>query len=135
MAQTARRLQITITMKIEFLTIPVLPTNAIERDIAWYKEKMGLEVHFADKMYAVLYRDNLWIHLQWHADTADDPVLGGSVIRIYVKNIKPLFEEFLERGTITVDKLRTNTPWKTNEFGFYDLNKNAIFIMEDAADN
>jgi hypothetical protein len=27
-----------------------------------------------------------------------------------------------------------NTPWKTNEFGFYDLNNNAIFIVEDATD-
>lgn len=122
-------------MKTEILnTIPVLPTADIERDIAWYKEKMGLEVHFADKMYAVLYRGNLCIHLQWHADTEEDPLLGGSVVRIYVKNIQPLFEEFLQRGTVTPAKLKTDTPWKTNEFGFYDLNNNAIFIMEDVTD-
>lgn len=119
-------------MKIDFLTIPVLPTADIERDIIWYEEKMGLEKHFADNMYAVLFRDNLCIHLQWHANTVEDPLLGGSVIRIYVESIKPLFDEFLERGTITEDKLKTNTPWKTNEFGFYDLNGNAIFIMEDS---
>lgn len=119
-------------MKLECLTIPVLPSADIERDILWYKEKMGLETHFADKMYAVFQRDNLWIHLQWHADTEEDPLLGGSVMRIYVKDIKPLFEEFVGRRTITPDKLRTNTPWKTNEFGFYDLNGNAIFIMEDS---
>lgn len=123
-----------MAMKIEFLTIPVLPTSDIERDIVWYKEKMGLEIHFADKMYGVLCRDNLWIHLQWHANTEEDPLLGGSVIRIYVKEIKPLFDEFLERGTITPNNLRTNTPWKTNEFGFHDLNGNAIFIMEDSQD-
>jgi hypothetical protein len=121
-----------MTLKTEFLnTIPVLPTSNIERDIVWYKEKMGLETYFSDRMYAILFRDNLCIHLQWHADTEEDPLLGGSVIRIYVKNITPLFEEFLQRGTITSDKLKTNTPWKTNEFGFYDLNTNAIFIMED----
>ncbi len=75
------------------------------------------------------------IHLQWHADTPDDPLLGGSVIRLVVKNIKPLFEEFVQRGTIAVDALRTHTPWKTNEFGFFDLNGNAIFIMEDEGVN
>lgn len=110
----------------------MLPSADIDRDVAWYKDKMGLQLSFADRMYAVLYRDNLWIHLQWHADTEDDPLLGGSVIRLYVKNLTPLFNEFIERGTITADKLRTNTPWDTNEFGFFDLNKNAIFIMEDA---
>lgn len=120
-------------MNTEVITIiPVLPSSDIERDIAWYKEKMGFETHFADKMYAVLYRDNMIINLQWHASTEDDPLLGGSVIRIYVKNIQPMFEEFVARGTVTADKFRKNTAWKTNEFGFYDLNNNAIFILEDA---
>ena len=119
-------------MKTDFISvIPVLPSADIERDVAWYREKLGLEVYFSERMYAVLFRENICIHLQWHADTADDPLLGGSVIRIYVKNITPLFDELIERGTVTKDKLRTNTPWNTNEFGFYDLNSNAIFIMED----
>jgi len=122
-----------VSLKAEFISIiPVLPTADLERDVAWYKEKMGLEVYSADTMYAVLYRDGLCIHLQWHANTPDDPLLGGSVIRIYMKNIKTLFEEYLQRGTVTLDKLKLNTPWRTNEFGFFDLNRNAIFIMEDA---
>lgn len=119
-------------MTTELLSIiPVLPSADIERDIAWYKEKVGFEIHFSDNMYAVLYRENICLHLQWHADTPDDPLLGGSVIRIYVKNIKPLFTELVNRGTVAEDSLKINTPWKTNEFGFFDLNKNAIFIMED----
>jgi len=112
--------------------IPVLPTADLERDIAWYKEKLGFEIYFSDKMYAVLYRENICIHLQWHADTPEDPLLGGSVIRIYVKNIRTLFNELVDRGTASQDSLKINTHWKTNEFGLYDLNNNAIFIMEDA---
>ncbi len=120
-------------METEFLnTIPVLPSSDIDRDVKWYKEKMGLETYFSDSMYAILYRDNLCLHLQWHADTEDDPLLGGSVVRILVKNIQPLFDEFQNRGAVTADKLKQNTPWRTNEFGFYDLNMNAIFIMEES---
>lgn len=52
-------------------------------------------------------------------------------MRIWVKDILPLFEELVQRGTVTPDKLRMNTAWGTNEFGFYDLNKNAVFVMED----
>lgn len=123
-------------MTTELLSlIPVLPSADLERDIAWYKEKLGFELYFSDKMYAVLYRENICLHLQWHADTPDAPLLGGSVIRIYVKNIKPLFDELVERGTVTQDSLKFKTPWQTNEFGFYDLNHNAIFIMEDAKNN
>jgi hypothetical protein len=81
-------------------------------------------------MYAVLHREQLSIHLQWHADTPDDPLLGGSVIRMLVENIQPLFEEFVTRGTVKPDQFITNTPWNTNEFGFYDLNNNAVFVVE-----
>ena len=112
--------------------IPVLESADIARDIAWYKENTGFEVFFIhEKMYAGLYRDDLEIHLQWHAGTKEDPMNGGAVIRIEVKSIRPLFEEFKQRGTITEKDLRETTPWGTNEFAFYDLNSNAIFIYED----
>jgi catechol 2,3-dioxygenase-like lactoylglutathione lyase family enzyme len=119
-------------MSTTFLyTVPVLPTTDIARDVRWYEEKLGLQVYFSDPMYAVLYRENLILHLQWHADTVDDPLLGGSVVRVLVNNIQPLFEELVGLGTVERDQFKTNTPWKTNEFGFFDLNRNAIFFAED----
>lgn len=122
-------------MEAQFLTIvPVIPSTDISRDIAWYHEKTGFEAVFSDPIYAGLRRDGLWMHLQWHAGTEDDPLLGGSVVRIFVKNARSLFGEFVSRGTVEADKFRENTPWHTNEFGFYDLNKNAIFVVEDVGD-
>ncbi len=119
-------------MQPEFMQIiPVLPSSDIARDTAWYGEKAGFSIHYSDNMYAVLYRGAITLHLQWHAGTADDPLLGGSVVRIQTKDIRPVFDEFLQRGTVKQGDLRMNTPWKTNEFGFYDLNRNAIFVAED----
>jgi len=112
--------------------IPVLESADIARDVAWYKEKTGFEVSFShEKMYAGLYREDLEIHLQWHAGTEGDPLSGGAVIRIVVKNINPLFEEFRQRGAVNENDFRANTPWGTNEFAIHDLNSNAIFISED----
>lgn len=111
--------------------IPVLPSLDIKRDIEWHQQFTGFEPRFGDKMYAGLQRENLSIHLQWHAGTKADPLLGGSVIKIFVKQIQPIYDEFVERGTVPKGKLRMNTAWGTHEFGFYDLNKNAIFIVED----
>ena len=82
--------------------VPLLPSAGIARDLEWYKEKTV----FADKMYAVIKREHLYLHLQWHAGTEDDPLPGGSVIRVFVKNIQPLFDEFVKRGTVTADKFR-----------------------------
>ncbi len=112
--------------------IPVLPSADIKRDLLWYKEKTGFEPLFGDHMYAGIRKGNLEIHLQWHADTEDDPLLGGSVIKIFVENVQELFDEFVQIGTVPSNKLRRNTPWGTHEFSFYDLNKNAIFFVEDA---
>ena len=114
--------------------IPVLPSADIARDVAWYQEKLGMTSDEVDSMYAVLYRDRFVLHLQWHADTPEDPLLGGSVVRVLVRNIQPLFEELVLRGTVKQEDFRTHTPWRTNEFGFFDLNRNAIFIMEDTHD-
>ncbi|WP_202928091.1 hypothetical protein [Cyclobacterium salsum] len=56
-------------------------------------------------------REDLFIHLQWHADTEDDPLLGGSVIKIFVNNLQPIFDELVARRTIQKKKLRLNTAW------------------------
>ncbi|MCX2679794.1 glyoxalase/bleomycin resistance/extradiol dioxygenase family protein [Galbibacter sp. EGI 63066] len=119
-------------MKTKFFEIsPVLPSQDIDRDVDWYERKVGFKLLHKDSMYAVLRRENLCIHLQWHADTEDDPLLGGSVIKIFLKNLMPIFEELVERGTAKRDKLRLKTAWKTNEFGVHDLNNNSIFFVED----
>lgn len=111
--------------------IPVLPSADIARDSAWYSEKLGFTIHFADPMYAVLYREKTVIHLQWHADTPSDPLLGGSVIRIVVDDIDTAFKECLERGAVEQKDLHKHTPWGTHEFGLFDLNRNALFFMQD----
>ena len=112
--------------------IPVLPSADIPRDLKWYEEKAGFQTLFNhDNMYASIAREHMEIHLQWHADTPEDPLLGGSVIKLFVKGIRPVFDEFVKRGTVGADKLRLNTPWGTNEFGFYDPNNNAVFFVED----
>lgn len=63
--------------------VPVLPSSDIQRDVQWYVENTGFELCFADHMYAVLFRENISIHLQWHSGKPDDPMTGGSVVRIF----------------------------------------------------
>lgn len=109
--------------------VPVLPSADIERDVRWYREKTGFEPVFVDRMYAVLMRGDIYLHLQWHADTDEDPLLGGSVIRIIVDDIEAWLDEFVRRGTVTEDDYRPQTPWGTNEFGFFDPTRNAVFIV------
>lgn len=110
--------------------IPVLPSTDIERDLEWHKKYTGFTYAFGDKGYAGLRRENQEFHLRFHHGNEEDTILG-SVMKIFVSDIKPYFEEFLERGATGEDKLRLNTPCGTHEFGFYDLNRNAVFIVKD----
>ena len=114
-----------------YATVPVLSTNDLERDIKWYDQYLGFKLNYLEEGYAVLNRDHLWIHLQFHYGDNEDPIYG-SVIKFFVNDIKEILDEMIERGTITKDKLRLNTPWKTHEFGFFDHNKNAIYFVQDA---
>lgn len=109
---------------------PVLSSADLKRDIEWMTKFMGFDYAFGDEMYAGLVREKQCIHLQWHKGDNKDPLFPSS-IKLFVHDIKPLIAEFVERGTITPDKVRRNTPWGTHEFGFYDLNQNAIFIVQD----
>jgi hypothetical protein len=118
-------------MNKQLQMIPVLPSNDIERDIKWYEQSVGFKYAFGDKHYCGLTRDNLEIHLQLHRGTEEDPMLDGSVIKIFVPDLKPYMDEFLKRGVITAEKIKENTAWGTNEFGFYDLNNNSIFFVQD----
>ncbi len=111
--------------------VPVLPSLDVERDLKWYEQYAGFKFAFGDSGYAGLTRENIEFHLQFHHGTAEDPITGGSVMKIFVEDIKPYFDEFVERGTIKPEKLRMNTPWGTHEFGFYDLNDNAVFFVQD----
>ena len=98
-----------MTQKFKFV-IPVLPSQDIQCDLKWYHKKTGFEPIFSDSMYAGIFRDGINIHLQWHADTKEDPLLGGSVIKIFVDDVEFIFQEFVKRGTVAKDKLRKNTP-------------------------
>jgi hypothetical protein len=119
-------------MATTFLRIyPILSTTEVPRDIAWWEEKTGFTRTSIsdDSRYACVGRQGIYLHLQWHSGDVSDPV-ERSAIRIEVENLRPLFEEFVQRGVVNSDAFRERTAWGTNEFGFYDLNGNAIFFFE-----
>jgi len=110
--------------------VPVLPSADIERDVKFYVDGLGFEKVFADTQYALLRRQNLELHLQWHADTLEDPLLGGSVVRLITTDVDKWFTVVSDRGVIRPNHIPKKTAWGTYEFGFFDLNKNSVFIVK-----
>ena len=56
--------------------IPVLPSSDIQRDVQWYEKYTSFKCTWHDDMYALLKTEEIVMHLQWHADTEDDPFIG-----------------------------------------------------------
>ena len=109
----------------------MLSSSDVKRDATWYQENLGFEIAFWDgDGYAGLQRDGIQLHLQWHHNNEEDPVLPG-VIKLFVHDIIPIFQELLNKDIITEDRLRRHTPWGTHELGLFDLNNNAIFFVQD----
>ena len=57
------------------------------------------------------------------------PKNAAQQIKIWVRDLNPLQAEFEGKG-LTVHR-RDNTPWGTNEFGFYSPAHNAVIFVQD----
>ena len=86
---------------------------------------------FEDGTYAVISRYQLCIHLQWHIDNEENLFSRGSVLKLFLPDVKLFIFMFILRGTITENNFRRNTPLTTSKFSYYDLNKNTIYFMQD----
>ncbi|WP_439487657.1 glyoxalase/bleomycin resistance/extradiol dioxygenase family protein [Algoriphagus sp.] len=119
-------------MKTKFLcSIPVLPSQDIVRDLEWYAQTLGFVKTFGDHSYAGMRLEEVEVHLQRYSATGASQHVNGSVVKIFVKNIEPFFEALVIKGVVNCDHMNKNTAWGTHEFRLTDLNKNAIFIVED----
>lgn len=113
---------------------PVLASSDVPRDIQWYEKKLGFKnvfdsTHYSDGPadYAVLRRQKLILHLQYQFPKD----MTSTDVRIEVKNIQPLFAEYVSKGVVKEEAMRLKTPWGTNEFGLFDLSRNRLTFLED----
>lgn len=113
---------------------PVLASANVERDVDWYKEKLGFtnvydSTRYQDGPmdYAVIGRQGLYLHLQFQFPKD----MTSTDVKFEVKNIGPLIEELVGKGILTLEKVQKKTPWNTTEFGIKDPSGNRITFLED----
>ena len=121
--------------KPQFLHMcPVLASSDVQRDVDWYEGKLGFKNVYDSSNYqvgpidyAVLARENLFVHLQFQFIKD----MNSTDLKIQVKNIEPLFEEYIAKNLISPDRIRRKTDWNTTEVGLFDLSGNRITFFED----
>ncbi len=121
--------------KSDFVAInPVIPTRDIGKTAGFYLTKLGFEEVYNSTAYQeacldymVLCRGDICLHLQQTQAYAD---FTAPHIRLEVRNIRELWQEFKGSGAIPEDRPLVQSPWNTIEFGLYDPNSVALTFYE-----
>lgn len=111
-------------------TIPVLSSINIASDVKWYVEQLKFKCAFQNEGYAILKLNSCELHLQWHANTDEDPHIKGAVVRFLVDGLDAYNILLEDLGTVDKDKIQRNTAWGTNEVEVFDPNMNALIFVE-----
>lgn len=114
---------------------PVLPCKDVSESINFYVERLGFELGFQDSAkyprYAGVRRDQVELHLQWHAAQEWERV-ERPMLRFIVADVDALHHEYADKGVFHQNTAVRDTAWGTREFAFYDLNQNGLtFYQED----
>lgn len=111
--------------------IPILDVRDISKALDYYVEKLGFEVEFRysedPDNYAGIFRDGVYLHMQWqHEDEFAKGTAGRLRLRIVVNDPDILYQEYKQKGVFGDEVQVRQTEWGTREFGFRDLDGNAL---------
>ena len=115
---------------------PVLPVRDVERAVRYYVDRLGFALAFRDPSdpngYAGVRRDDVELHLQWHAEEDFVGVEAGTMmLRLMVEDPDALFAEYCDRGVFHERTQLADTPWGTREFAFFDLDGHGLTFYRD----
>ena len=111
---------------------PVLAVQDMLVSLEFYVQKLGFDLVFVNEerkpLYAVLRRNNVAIHLQWHDAEYWLQAKNKPRLRIQVQAIEDLFEEYRLKGVFHNHTALEEKPWGTVEFSFYDPSQNVLIF-------
>jgi catechol 2,3-dioxygenase-like lactoylglutathione lyase family enzyme len=108
---------------------PVLMSRDLERSIRFYLA-LGFELAWQDSAreprYAVIDRDAVQLHLQWHDPAEWNYPSDRPTYRFVVRNVDELYAELRDRPEVTEITTPSETPWGTREFHLRDPDLNGL---------
>ena len=107
---------------------PVLPCRDIDGAVDYYVGRLGFTLVFnisGQPGYAVIRRDDVELHLQWH-DLSADGEADRPMLRFLVADVDALYQEYASKDLFHAGTALRETPWQTREFAFYDPDRNGL---------
>jgi len=115
--------------------IPVLPAADAEESLKWWTEICGFEETFRDASppnYAGIRRGEAYLHISGMSDNTLARKVGDqTMVRVAVKGIEALYDEYQKRGgKVHPNGALQTKPWGTKEFGAIDPNGVCVTFQE-----
>lgn len=113
---------------------PVLPARDVAALADFYVRRLGFSLVFLapeQPAYAVLRRDEVELHLQWH-DAGEWGATDRPMLRFRVTDVEALYREYAAQQVFHEGTRLRDTPWGTREFAFYDPDRNGLTFYIDA---
>jgi len=108
---------------------PVLMSRDVVASIRFY-ELLGFTLVDqdvpGDPKYALIQRDGIELHLQWHDAKEWDYPNDRPTYRFGVLDVDGLYKQFHERGALSDATAVMETPWGTREFHVRDADLNGL---------
>lgn len=108
----------------------MLSVRDVEAAVAFYL-RLGFTRAWGDDRYAVIRRESVSLHLQWHDASEWSVPCDRPMYRFIVEDPDALFDEFSLAGVVPAGKQVEDKPWGTREFAFYDPDRNGLVFMRD----
>lgn len=115
--------------------IPILPAADTTESLSWWTDICGFKETFRDATppnYAGINRGDAYLHIAGMSDKVLARTVGDqTMVRIAVKGVEAMYEEFQSRGgTVHPNGPLQTKPWGTKEFAAIDPNGVCVTFME-----
>jgi catechol 2,3-dioxygenase-like lactoylglutathione lyase family enzyme len=107
--------------------IPVLLSLDIPATVAFYTTKLGFTCPYQDSGFAILQRDNVYLHF---TGCDEQHLIDWSSCRVEVQGVDALYEECASQGIVHPNSGLEDTDYGTREFGMIDIHGVLITFFE-----
>ncbi len=113
---------------------PVYPVSDVKASVAWYVETLGFELEFLNEpegqpaVYAVLFRDRLWIHL-CRVSEGVQPASEYASAQLHVRDVNEHYELLRSRGARVLQEIGDRF-WGARDFVIADPGGNQLWFSE-----
>jgi catechol 2,3-dioxygenase-like lactoylglutathione lyase family enzyme len=107
--------------------VPVLLSLDIPSTVAFYTGRLGFTSPYHDDGFAILQRDEVYLHF---TGCADQRLIDWSSCRVAVQGVDQLYAHCARQGIVHPNSPLENTDYGTREFGMIDNHGVLITFFE-----